>query len=221
MGIGDNTEMKPLLPGCWNITYFEDIASSDKHALKAGPFGSALKKSDCVSSGIKVYGQEQVIAGDENLDTYFISDEKYEQLRSCTVGSGDILISLVGTIGKVLILSESSKKGIINPRLVKLSLDSRINRSYIRYFLYGPQAISFFKSFSHGGTMDILNLGILKRLPISLPPTNEQTRIANKLDELLAQVDTIKARVDAIPAILKRFRQSVLAAAVSGKLTEE
>ena len=74
MGIGDNTEMKPLLPGCWNITYFEDIASSDKHALKAGPFGSALKKSDCVSSGIKVYGQEQVIAGDENLDTYFISD---------------------------------------------------------------------------------------------------------------------------------------------------
>ena len=57
--------------------------------------------------------------------------------------------------------------------------------------------------------------------PVRIAPLNEQTRIANKLDELLAQVDTIKARVDAIPAILKRFRQSVLAAAVSGKLTEE
>ncbi len=56
---------------------------------------------------------------------------------------------------------------------------------------------------------------------IPLPPLAEQTRIAAKLDELLAQVDTLKARIDGIPALLKRFRQSVLAAAVSGRLTEE
>lgn len=58
-------------------------------------------------------------------------------------------------------------------------------------------------------------------LQLSLPPLAEQTRIAAKLDELLAQVDTLKARIDGIPALLKRFRQSVLAAAVSGRLTEE
>ena len=56
---------------------------------------------------------------------------------------------------------------------------------------------------------------------ISLPPLAEQKVIADKLDELLAQVESTKARLDAIPAILKSFRQSVLAAAVSGKLTEE
>ena len=49
----------------------------------------------------------------------------------------------------------------------------------------------------------------------------EQKQIANKLDELLAQVDSIKTRLDAIPTILKRFRQSVLAAATSGELTRE
>lgn len=54
-----------------------------------------------------------------------------------------------------------------------------------------------------------------------MPPLAEQTRIAAKLDELLAQVDTLKARIDGIPALLKRFRQSVLTAAVSGRLTEE
>lgn len=58
-------------------------------------------------------------------------------------------------------------------------------------------------------------------LEIGLPPLAEQTRIATKLDELLAQVDTLKARIDGIPVLLKRFCQSVLAAAVSGKLTEE
>ena len=56
---------------------------------------------------------------------------------------------------------------------------------------------------------------------IPLPPLAEQTRIAAKLDELLAQVNTLKARIDGIPALLKRFRQSVLAAAVSGRLTDE
>ncbi len=58
-------------------------------------------------------------------------------------------------------------------------------------------------------------------IPFPLAPIAEQKRIVEKLDQVLAQVDTIKARLDGIPAILKRFRQSVLAAAVSGKLTEE
>lgn len=62
---------------------------------------------------------------------------------------------------------------------------------------------------------------LLKEASYLLPPLAEQTRIAKKLDELLAQVDTLKVRIDAIPALLKRFRQSVLAAAVSGRLTEE
>ena len=57
--------------------------------------------------------------------------------------------------------------------------------------------------------------------PVLVPPAAEQTRIAQKLDELLAQVATLKARIDAIPTLLKRFRQSVLAAAVSGRLTED
>lgn len=61
----------------------------------------------------------------------------------------------------------------------------------------------------------------IREYEIPLPPLAEQTRIAVKLDELLAQVDTLKARIDGIPALLKRFRQSALAAAVSGRLTEE
>lgn len=66
-----------------------------------------------------------------------------------------------------------------------------------------------------------LNRQDVYNLEVGLPPLLEQTRIAAKLDELLAQVDTLKARIDGIPALLKRFRQSVLAAAVSGRLTEE
>ncbi len=61
----------------------------------------------------------------------------------------------------------------------------------------------------------------VENYPLPFPPLAEQQQIAAKLDELLAQVDTLKTRLDTIPKILKRFRQSVLAAAVSGKLTED
>ncbi len=61
----------------------------------------------------------------------------------------------------------------------------------------------------------------LLKYEIPLAPLNEQIRIANKLDSILAKVDKAQARLDKIPAILKRFRQSVLAAATSGELTKE
>lgn len=61
----------------------------------------------------------------------------------------------------------------------------------------------------------------VESFPIALPPAAEQKVIADKLDTLLAQVENTKARLERIPQILKRFRQSVLAAAVSGRLTEE
>ncbi|MFO4664866.1 restriction endonuclease subunit S [Vibrio cholerae] len=72
-----------------------------------------------------------------------------------------------------------------------------------------------------GSATNYIKIGNFKDYIVEFPPLAEQTRIVEKLDEVLAQVDTIKARLDGIPAILKRFRQSVLAAAVSGKLTEE
>ena len=72
-----------------------------------------------------------------------------------------------------------------------------------------------------GSTFKAISGQFLKDLEVRVAPLTEQNRIVEKLDEVLAQVDTIKARLDGIPAILKRFRQSVLASAVSGKLTEE
>ena len=58
------------------------------------------------------------------------------------------------------------------------------------------------------------------RFEIPIPPIAEQIRIADKLDSLLSRVDACRERLDRVPAILKRFRQAVLAAATSGELTK-
>lgn len=72
----------------------------------------------------------------------------------------------------------------------------------------------------YGSATNYIKMGNFTDYCINLPPLHEQKIIAEKLDTLLAQVDSTKARLEQIPKILKRFRQAVLAAAVSGKLTE-
>jgi len=61
----------------------------------------------------------------------------------------------------------------------------------------------------------------LKKIAVPIPSLNEQRRIVAKLEKLLQKVDACKERLDKIPAILKRFRQSILAAACSGRLTAD
>lgn len=60
----------------------------------------------------------------------------------------------------------------------------------------------------------------LESWEISLPPAEEQARIVAKLDALQARADAAKEALDAIPPLLERFRQSVLAAAFRGDLTK-
>ena len=60
----------------------------------------------------------------------------------------------------------------------------------------------------------------IKHTELPIPPTGEQQRIVAKLEKLLSNVNNCKERLDKIPAILKRFRQSLFAVATSGKLTE-
>jgi len=210
------------LPEGWDWTSFEELAEMIPNALKAGPFGSALKKSFYVPNGYKIYGQEQVINEDPHFGNYYIDETRYEELKSCAVKPGDILISLVGTIGKVLILPEGIEPGIINPRLVKLSLDRiLVNNEYVKKYLESPSVRDYLSKLSHGGTMDILNLSILKTLKISLPPLNEQKRIVAEIEALRERSQKARSALSAIPELCDKFRQSFLAAAFRGDLTAD
>ncbi|MDK7125980.1 restriction endonuclease subunit S, partial [Staphylococcus aureus] len=187
---------KPFeLPQGWVWCQFDHIAKNEANALKAGPFGSALKKSMYVPTGYKIYGQEQVISGDENLGDYYVDREKYESLISCKVQPGDMLISLVGTIGKVLVLSNKCQEGIINPRLVKISLFKDVCRNYIQAVLASKLIQDELFQESHGSTMHVLKLGLLKKLIFPLPPMSEQFRIIDKINALDLLCEHLKSRL--------------------------
>jgi len=179
-------------PKGWPMPPIEDVVAGDRNALKAGPFGSALKKEYYVDAGYKIYGQEQVISGDPNYGDYYIDEERYKQLENCAVQAGDVLISLVGTYGKLLIMPNKFEPGIINPRLMKITFDKgKVNPYYFQHFFQSDSLKKALADNTHGGTMDILNLGIVRKIKMPLPPIELQ----NDFVAFVAQIDKSKAAV--------------------------
>jgi len=138
------------------------------------------------------------------------------------VEPGDLLFAWSGTPGTSFGAhvwkgpSSALNQHIFNVKFDRMSID----RSFLKYAI--NQKLDELIAGAHGGVgLRHVTKGKFEKTEILFPPLAEQKEIAAKLDGLLAQVDRIKTRLDAIPAILKRFRQSVLAAAVSGRLTKE
>jgi type I restriction enzyme S subunit len=125
--------------------------------------------------------------------------------------------SVVGKAAK----AESDWEGAFGAFCGVLRPSNEINPRYFYFFTQSAEYRTRVSELSAGVNINNLKPAHFEMIEMAVAPLAEQTRIAAKLDELLAQVDTLKARIDGIPALLKRFRQSVLAAAVSGRLTEE
>ena len=181
----------------WDVKRIEEVAAKDKYAIKAGPFGSALKKEDYVPEGYKIYGQEQVIRDDLEYGDYFINEEKYESLASCSVSEGDVLISLVGSFGKVSVVPKDYHPGIINPRLMKIRFnESCASPWYMKYLLTTKEMTRKIEGMSHGGTMGILNVGKIRDLEVINPPLNLQESFL----KISTQVRSIKGRCELVAA---------------------
>lgn len=132
---------------------------------------------------------------------------------------GDVLYGkLRPYLNKVVIADQN---GVCSTEIIPLDAEPYIDNRYLFYWLKGEAFLNYVVEVSYGVNMPRLGTQDGLTAPFLLPPLAEQKVIAEKLDTLLAQVDNTKARLERIPEILKRFRQSVLAAAVSGKLTEE
>lgn len=163
----------------FEIKNIEEVASKEKNSIKAGPFGSSLKKEFYTDGGYKIYGQEQVIRDDLSYGDYYIDENRYRKLESCKIKEGDILISLVGSFGYISIVPKDFEPGIINPRLMKITLDKKkVNPIFFKKLLLSNKVKQQIKDSSHGGTMDIVNVGIIKKIKIPLPPIELQQKFA-------------------------------------------
>ena len=147
----------------------------------------------------------------------YITDAGVKNSSAKYFPKGSVAIAMYGaTIGKTSILGIDATTN--QACAVGTPIEGITSSIFLYYFLLNEKN-AFIKK-GKGGAQPNISQAVIKEHPLCLPPYAEQKIITEKLDTLLAQVDSTKARLEQIPQILKRFRQAVLAAAVNGKLAD-
>ena len=162
-------------PNGWKQVTVGDVCSS----IVRGPFGSALKKEFFVEpskSTYKVYEQKHAIQKSATIGTYYITEEKYQELKRFECLSGDILMSCSGTMGELYQLPQECERGIINQALCKFTLNDKMLP--ICFLTYMRQTIGNLET-KGSGIKNIAAVSYVKAMPINLPPMSVQIEFEN------------------------------------------
>jgi len=179
-----------------------------------------------IMSGVPSIGAEH-LANNGSFDftkIKYIPENFAQRMTKGHINENDILIVKDGaTTGKVSFVSKRFpyKNAAVNEHVFICRPSSKINPIFLFHFLRSKEGrdriLNNFKGSAQGG----INLSFAPNTKVVLAPLGTQNRIVAKLEKLLAKVDKCTERLEKIPAIIKRFRQSVLTTAFSGKLTED
>lgn len=112
-------------------------------------------------------------------------------------------------------------EALLNQHIFRVDFNpSLLDKRFLRFAI--NQKLNELIDVAHGGVgLRHVTKGKFEATEVAVAPLNEQKRIADKLDTILARIDTCRERLDRVPAILKRFRWAVLASATSGTLTDD
>ena len=153
-----------------------------------GPFGSSLKNDYFVSKEkayCMVYEQKHAIKKTMNLETRYVDEKKYKELKRFSIYGGDIIVSCRGTIGEIFQVPNNAPLGIMHPSIMKIRLDnSKYNPIFFKFMLSDYMDIEKIKSKGSGVKMAI-TASELGKIGFPLPPLSLQ----NEFADFVAQVD--------------------------------
>lgn len=165
----------------------ESVLANIPNAARTGPFGSQMLVSEFTEIGIPVLGIDNVVS---NTFTWgarrFVSPEKYSELERYTVRPGDVLVTIMGTTGRVAIAPDDLPLCISTKHLCTLSLDQQKMRPFYLWagLRWDPEVHAQTQRESKGAIMEGWNMGIVKGLMVSKPPLDAQL----KFETLMARI---------------------------------
>jgi len=176
-----------------------------------------------VDSGVRVIRLGNLGVGKfSDTDKAYISEAKFADLAKHEVRPGDLVIAALGDpVGRCCLIPDLRMRAIVKADCIKFTPHDAVERRFLMHALNSPQGRTRAEQMGHGLGRLRINMENMRSLPVPIPPANEQRRIVAKLEALLARSRRAKEALNAIPALLERFRQSVLATAFRGDLTRD
>lgn len=174
----------------WPYCTIADVSND----MRTGPFGSALHHDEFIDSGVFVLGIDNAV---ENKFSYnrmrYITAEKYQELKRYTVYPGDVIITIMGTVGRSAVIPADMPKAINTKHLACITPNAKmVNAQFLSCaFQVHPDIRAQLQKQCKGAIMDGLNLTIIKGLSFHIPPINLQDRFVGFYE----QVDKSKAAV--------------------------
>jgi type I restriction enzyme S subunit len=188
----------------------EEIARPENGAVRTGPFGSQLLHSEFVDQGVAVLGIDNVVTNHFRwAERRYITPTKYEQLKRYTVAPGDVLISIMGTCGRCVVVPEGIETAINTKHLCAITVDrSKVLPEFVRAsFLWHPESRRFLLRRAKGSIMDGLNMGIIKEMPMPVPPIALQATFVERVHAAHAQRDTAARSEGGISQLFDSLQQ--------------
>jgi type I restriction enzyme S subunit len=204
------------LPDGWELQTVEELAEPKGIAygvLKPGPQSPSgvpmLRVSDVRNSRI------------DASDLYMISPQLDAEYRRTKLRGGEVVVSIQGSVGRVAVVPPELAGANVSRTLAMIRPKDPALAPWIHRALEAPFAQAAMREVIGGTTRDSLNLRDLRRIELPIPPEPIRSQILKVVELSTSKVTTSSGHLTAARRTIDRFRQAVLTAASSGRLTSD
>ena len=178
----------------WVKTSLGELQAKGLADIQTGPFGTVLKASEYSDHGVPVISVGEIKYGHLQVSdrTPNVSEKTKKRLPQFILETGDIVFGRKGAIDRNAIIREEEAGWFLGSDGIRLRLSEEIDSVFVSYQLRSAAAGKWLLQNSSGSIMASLNQKVLDRLPIWLPKTDEQKKIAAVLSALDAKIDCNK-----------------------------
>ena len=208
------------LPSNWAWVPIESLAVDRAGALTDGPFGPNLKTSHYTESGPRVIRLQNIGDGVFHDEKAHIAREHFERLQKHEAVAQDVVVAMLGEkLPRACLVPDYLGPAIVKADCARLRVEPKLALpGFVAAGLNSQSLRRQADELIHGVGRPRLGLRWLKTLQFPLAPLPEQQRIVGAIESCFTRLDNAAATLERVQRNLKRYRASVLKAAVEGRL---
>lgn len=206
------------IPKEWSCETLDSLLAPVACPMRSGPFGSALLKEELVENGIPLLGIDNVFA-ETFVAEYrrFVTPHKFVELSRYAVLPGDVIITIMGTVGRCCVVPEDIDRALSSKHLWTMTFyRNKVLPELVCWQLnYAPWVKSWFARQSQGAVMDAIQSSTLRTLWLPVPPPSEQVLLRDRYVAIQAKLSEEDESLCKLRKVKRGLMQDLLMGAVS------